>query len=255
MPVDRELLSAYLTKSGAPNWACPRCRGGHYRLVPDSLFHSWTADTQEASSHEAFEASWVNLRFVAVLKCDNQKCGEVATVAGTGKVDEYPDEHLTEMLYEEVLNPTYFSPSPTLIAIPSNCPVKVVNELTQAFVAIWGDYSSAGNRVRAAVERLLDALRVPKQTTNTKGRRQPIGLHARFGKIKEKYPEVHDSLLAIKWLGNAGSHTDALKRDDVCDALDIFESVLAILYSRRPSAIRRLVKTVNARKGPTRRGR
>jgi hypothetical protein len=222
-------------------------------LIQDSLFHSWTADTQEASSHEAFEASWVNQRFVAALKCDNPKCGEVATVAGTGKVDEYPDEDMREMLYEDVFYPTYFSPSPTLIAIPSNCPAKVVSELTQAFVAIWGDYSSAGNRVRAAVERLLDALRVPKQTTNANGRRQPIGLHDRIVKTKEKYPDAHDSLLAIKWLGNAGSHTDALTRDDVCDALDIFESGLAALYSRHPSAIKRLVKTVNARKGPARR--
>jgi hypothetical protein len=250
MPVDRELLSEYITSRGAPNWACPRCGGGHYRLVPDSLFRSWTADTQEASSELAFEASWVEQRFVAALKCDNKKCGEIAVVAGTGRVDEFPDEHLTEMLYEDVFYPKYFSPSPSLISIPANCPFEVVTELRYAFVVAWSDYASAGNRIRAAVERLMDALRIQKQTVNGRGKRHAITLHERITKTKGRYTAAHDALLAIKWLGNAGSHTDSLTRDDVFDALDIFESVLSDLYSKHPSAIRRLVKSVNARKGP-----
>ena len=252
MPVDRELYSKSITKDGAPNWPCPRCSGGHFRLVPESLRHSWTADTQSASSEDAFEASWVEQRFVSTLKCDNPKCGEVAVVAGTGKVDERPDEHLSQMLYEDVFYPKYFLPSPRLIDIPASCPTEVVEELEQAFVASWGDYASAGNRVRAAVERLLDALRVHRQTVNGKGKRELITLHSRITKIRGKYHAAHDSLLAIKWLGNAGSHSGLLTREAVFDALDIFESVLVGLYSKHPSVIRRLVSSVNARKGPAR---
>jgi hypothetical protein len=214
------------------------------------LSKEWTADTQEASSHEGFEASWVEQRFVAILRCDNRKCGDIAVVAGTGKVDEYPDEDLTEMLYEDVYYAKYVAPSPSLISIPTNCPGEVVAELKSAFVASWGDYAAAGNRIRAAVERLLDALRVQKQTANGNGKRRLLVLHDRITQIKSRYPEVHDALLAIKWLGNAGSHTDSLTRDDVFDALDIFESVLSNLYSKHPSVIKRLVKSVNARKGP-----
>lgn len=251
MPVNRELYVASLTKEGAPNWPCPRCNGGHFRLRPETLHSSWTADTQAASSEEAFEASWVEQRFVAMLKCDNGKCGEVAMVVGTGKVNEWPDEHLTKMLYEDEFIPTYVLPSPRLIAIPANCPAAVAAELEKAFVASWGDYSSAGNRIRVAAEHLLDALRIPRQTVGVKGKLERVSLHSRINRIKEKYPEAHDSLLAIKWLGNAGSHSD-LTRDEVYDALDIFESVLSGLYSKHPSVIKRLVRSVNARKGPRR---
>lgn len=252
MPVDRNLYSKSITKEGAPNWPCPRCRGGHFRLVPDSLVSSWTGDTRASSSDESFDPSWVELRFGAMLKCDNHRCSEIAVVAGTGMVAERPDEYMGNMSYEDVFSPKYFLPSPRLIDIPVNAPAKVVSELEQAFVASWSDYASAGNRIRAAIERLLDSLRVQRLTVNVKGKREPINLHNRISKIKGKHTAAHDSLIAIKWIGNAGSHSNALTREAVFDALDIFESVLAGLYSKHPSVITRLVKSVNARKGPAR---
>jgi hypothetical protein len=252
MPVDRDLYCQSLSKEGAPNWPCPRCGGGHLRLIPESLNSSWTANTTEASNHEAFEASWVKQRFVALLKCDNGKCKEPVVVAGTGTVEEWPDEHLTEMLYEDVFVPTYVLPSPKLIDIPPNAPSAVVEELNQAFIASWSDFSSAGNRIRSATERLLDALRIPKTTVNARGKKENLTLHSRIDKTKTKFPMTHQSLLAVKWLGNAGSHSSALSRDAVFDALDIFEAVLHELYSTHPSAIKKLVAQVNARKGPSR---
>lgn len=252
MPVDRELYTQSIKKDGAPNWPCPRCSGGHLRLETESLTRSWTADTQEASDHEAFEASWVEQRFVAMLKCDNVKCKEPVVLAGTGRVEEWPDEHLTEMFYEDVFTPAYVFPSPRLIALPPNAPSAVVEELNQAFTASWSDFASAGNRIRAAAECLMDALRIPKTTVNAKGKKEPLKLHSRIDKTKAKYPTTHQSLLAVKWLGNAGSHSTVLTRDAVFDALDIFEAVLHELYSTHPSAIKKLVAQVNARKGPTR---
>lgn len=213
---------------------------------------SWTANTNEASHHEAFEASWVHQRFVALLKCDNGNCKEPVVVAGTGTVEERPDEHLNKMLYEDIFVPTYVLPSPKLIELPPNAPSAVVDELKQAFIASWSDFSSAGNRIRSAAERLLDALKIPKTTINSRGKKETLTLHSRIDKTQARYATTHQSLLAVKWLGNAGSHSTVLSRDAVFDALDIFEAVLHELYSAHPSAIKKLVARVNARKGPSR---
>lgn len=220
-------------------------------MVAESLTKSWTADTNEAFAHEAFDASWVELRFVALLKCDNAKCKEPVVVGGSGRVEESPNEDLTRMDYEELFIPTYVFPPPRLIALPPDAPSPVVEELNQAFTASWNDYASAANRIRAAAEHLMDALKIPKTTVNSKGKRELLKLHSRIDKTKAKYPATHQSLLAVKWLGNAGSHSTALTRDAVFDALDIFEAVLHELYSSHPRALKKLVSRVIARKGPT----
>lgn len=103
-----------------------------------------------------------------------------------------------------------------------------------------------------AVELLLDALRIKKLTINKHGKRMRLCLHDRIVSMKSKYPTVHNKLLAIKWLGNEGSHPGTLTRDLVFDALDIFESVLDKLYSKHPMTIEKLVHAVNLRKGPPR---
>lgn len=252
MPVLRDLYCQSFSKDAAPNWPCPRCGGGHLRLKPESLSSSWTANTNEASNHEAFEACWVEQRFVALLKCDNEKCKEPVVVAGTGTVEEWPGERFAETLYEDVFVPTYVFPSPKLIDIPPNAPSAVVEELHQAFIASWSDFSSASNRIRSAAERLLDALKIPKTTLNKNRKRVPLPLHSRIKKTQTKYPQTHQWLFAIKWLGNAGSHSTALSRDDVFDALDIFEAVLHELYSGHRQKIEKLAAHVNARKGPSR---
>lgn len=248
MPVNRELYAQKITKGGAPNWPCPRCGGGHLRLINDSLSSCMAGDTYEESSEMHFEPEMAILRFVAILKCDNDRCRESSVVAGTGYVEDWSYEVQD---YREFFVPDYICPSPRLITIPSSSPASVTKELEQAFTASWGDYSSAGNRIRAAVERLMDDLNIPK-TTIAKGKRKPLTLHSRIDKAQKKVPRLHESLLAIKWLGNAGSHSTALTQKDVFDALDIFEIVLDELYSQHSSTIEALVKRVNRRKGPAR---
>jgi hypothetical protein len=219
-------------------------------LERDSLKSSFTAATERVSKEEGFDFDWVETRFIALLKCDNKNCCEVATVAGKGHVEEWPDEELRRMDYGNVFAPTYVTPSPALITLPLRCPTTVTQELLMSFVASWSDYAAAGNHIRTAAELLLDALKINKTKANGHGKRQRLSLHNRIVSIKISHQEVHDSLLAIKWLGNASSHAGELTREVVFDALDIFESVLASLYSDHPRKIKDLVIAVNKRKGP-----
>ena len=249
MPVNRKLYARRITKERSPNWPCPRCGGGHLRLVRSSLHSCPTGDTHEQSSEDYFVEDMAVLRFVAMLKCDNDICQESSVVAGIGY---YVEDWSYEVLdYREFYAPDYICPSPNLITIPPDTPSTVTEQIEQAFIASWGAFSAAGNRIRVAAERLMDSLKIPKTTTKN-GRRKPLSLHSRIDKAQKKYPRIHRSLLAIKWLGNAGSHSTALTQEDVFDAFDIFEIVLEELYSQHFSTTESLVKQINKRKGPVR---
>lgn len=213
-------------------------------MGPQSFMSARTGDTRQVASEEWSDSSHIHTRFVAMLTCDNTLCGESAAVAGTGLVEEfdYEDEHGYRQCHAEVFFPKYFSPSPALINVPKKCPRNVAAELAAAFVSSWGDFNAAGNCIRSAVELLLDELQVPR-----KGK-----LHHRLEGMKDSHPTVQEHLLAIKWIGNAGSHGDALTRSDIFDALDIFEHVLELLYVDHVANLRRVIASVNENQGPYR---
>ena len=253
MPVDRVLHSQPIRVSGAPSWICPTCGAGRLKLDSSTLNYSKSGESARASSEDWYGPEHVEYRFATVLKCENTDCREVSAIAGRGEVDEHPDDRMEHLEYEDVFYPTYFKPSPRLIVIPNRCPAEVRTELEAAFVGSWGEFASSANRVRVAVELLLDALRIPKTSKTKTGKRSPLVLHKRIESLPNRHDEIRTSLLAIKWIGNHGAHDPEISRDAVFDALDIFESVLIALYSDNPRRIRRLVAAVNKRKGPTRR--
>lgn len=79
-------------------------------------------------------------------------------------------------------------------------------------------------------------------------------LHARIEEYRKKDPGLGDSLLAVKWLGNAGSHA-TLTRNDVFDALDMVEHVLDEVFTQRAKTVAKLAKKINKARGPARPGR
>lgn len=250
MPVDRKLHRKAITKAGAPPWICPTCAAAMLRLDNDSLKFSMTGESFQSSDQDWFDAQHVVYRFTALLRCANESCKEAVVVAGRGELEEHPDDRMESLVYEETFFPQYFNPSPALISIPSRCPDAVQVQLHSAFIASWSDFASSANRIRVAAEQLLDAMRIPKTITTSNGTRRSISLHKRIESMPVRYTTVRDSLLAIKWLGNSGSHEAELSQDAVYDALDIFETVLTEIYSEHPRRIKRLVATVNKRRGP-----
>ena len=57
------------------------------------------------------------------------------------------------------------------------------------------------------IEILLDNLKVPKTELSKKSKRKRLTLHSRIEKLSETHPNIEKHLLAIKWIGNDGSHT------------------------------------------------
>jgi hypothetical protein len=249
MPVDRALFEEALTESRAPNWRCPRCNGGHLRLVSESLHKAFSGDTKEASSHEAFDADWVVNRFTALVKCDNNACQETAAVAGRGRVVEVPNWEAQEIDYEDRFFPSYVNPSPPIIQIPSRCPDTIVDELKLAAVALWGDPTAAASHLRAAVELLLDAQKVPKTAKGKTGRVR-LSLHDRIVQFEKARAVQGQALRAAKWLGNAGVHAQQIQRKGVFDMFDIIEKVLDDIYAPDGKNLAKLIAAVNKAKGP-----
>lgn len=152
--------------------------------------------------------------------------------------------------YVTFFYPEHFDPSPVLIELPDECVALVYDELQRAFAASWNDVPSAANHLRSAVELLLDHLKEPKTVLNTKGKRARLPLHQRIVNLANRDQELSLSLLAVKWLGNVGSHSDELTKDDLYDAFDILEPVLQDLFVKHRKRLQRLVATINKRKGP-----
>ncbi|MDO9209663.1 MAG: DUF4145 domain-containing protein, partial [Deltaproteobacteria bacterium] len=110
-----------------------------------------------------------------------------------------------------------------------------------SFALAWQDFSSAGNKVRVAIEDLIEEL-----SPGLNGK-----LHNKLEAFKKVNPEVADMLMAVKWIGNAGSHTSDLKECDLAVAYQVMEEVLRKLYGR-DQLLKAIVGKINLDKKPIR---
>ena len=152
--------------------------------------------------------------------------------------------------YADFFKPLFFYPFLNLFDIPDDCPQTVAQELQASFGQFFSSPSAALNSARSSVEALITHLGV-KRFQIQKGKRRPISLHSRIGLLGAQYAHVKELLLAIKWLGNAGSHPGAdISSDDVLDAYELIEHVLVELFGGKSKAMKALAKKVIKRKGP-----
>ncbi|KWF02164.1 hypothetical protein WL80_28890 [Burkholderia ubonensis] len=114
----------------------------------------------------------------------------------------------------------------------------------------FADAGAALNCARTAVEALLTALGI-KRFTLANGKKRPINLHQRIQLMPPKYQEQKDLLLAVKWLGNAGSHSGhEPTMADVRVAYDLLEHALSEIYESKGKKLKAVASKVNKKKGP-----
>lgn len=251
--MDRTPYQLPFTIDRVPAWVCPACRVGHLTLDKKSLINQETAASLKEHSHDAWEPDWIRSVFACVFQCDNANCKEPVTCSGVGRVDhfEYEDEEYGwSQSTEEPLTPHYFHPSLVLMDIPEKCPEKVAGYLHESFALSFADPSAALNSARTAVEALMTALGI-KRFAIVKGKQRSISLHQRIQLLPPKYQEQKDLLLAVKWLGNAGSHDgDKATTADVSVTYDLLEHVLSEIYEGKGKKLKAMAKKVNKKKGP-----
>ena len=258
MTFDRAPWQGKFTATSTLPWNCPGCEGGRLAIVDGSLQTGQTTESVEAQQHPASEPEWIEGRFVCLFGC--RHCGGEIAVAGTYRFqdDRYLDEVMGEQGdYEKYFRPLFFSEPPRMIAIPEATPDEVKDELLASFRLYWVDPDSTANKIRSSVERLLTAQRVNRTTgrKRTKGSRKFLTLDHRIKRFAEKKPDLADHLLAVKWLGNVGSHSGSISQDDLLDSYEIIEYVLAELYLTRSKRVGAISRAINRRKGPRSRRR
>ena len=92
--------------------------------------------------------------------------------------------------------------------------------------------------------------RIPRTTINKRRKRVSIPLHTRIEKFSEKKKKLSEYIMAIKWLGNAGSHAEGVPRDELSNAFELVEAVLEEIYEGTHRRLSAYSKKVIKRKGP-----
>ena len=252
--MDRKLFKLPFSKNSQLDWECPTCQKGLMRIKKDTFFYQELSESKKAHSHDYWDPDWMESTYSCLLGCTNEKCGEVISSSGEGLVDldvDYGEEGVPQQVWEDFFRPKYFHPHLKLFKTPSNTPDEVMEKLNESFRLFFSSPDSASNHVRAALEAMLNNLKV-KRFKTAYGKRHIISLHQRIKLLPTKYDELKDLLIAVKWLGNAGSHTGkTLSADDVLDSYEIMEHVLNEIYDNKSTKVKALAKKVNKAKGPS----
>jgi len=245
--MNRQHFTSPFSPSSPPAWRCPACDEGALAVAKDSLHIEETADSKSHRGHSDWEPDWIEQQFSLLLRCN--RCKEPVFVVGnTELVEDFDEEHGWVLI--EAIVPQFFVPAVPLIAVPKSCRKEIATEVLNASSLFWSSPPSAGNRIRVCVERLMDHAKIPKKGKTKKGKYQDLTLHARIERYAKKNADVGEKLLAIKWLGNSGSHSDALEHSDVLDAFELLSYALEEILEGKSSRLKRLSSSIIKSKGP-----
>ncbi|RYG19797.1 MAG: DUF4145 domain-containing protein [Caulobacteraceae bacterium] len=236
-----------------PAWPCPTCATGRL-TAPEKLTSIESGPSKKAHEHDAWEPEWIESRFIGMLKCNNSACEEICAISGYGGIDfdhEYDEEFGWTQVWVDYYHPIAISPSPPIFPVVPDWPEPVKKALQEAFGLFWSDLDSCANKLRAAVEALLNDRGVPNFTQPIKGKkRAQLNLHTRIERFKSTEPIVAELLMAIKWIGNHGSHAgEGLRREDILTSAELMEHALTELYKPANNAIKKAL-AINKKKGP-----
>lgn len=224
-------------------YLCPQCGTGF--LAPDqSTFKSTEPEySRNAHSHEAFDFDWVTYRFFVICRCTKKDCGELAFVSGTGSVDQrYGDDGGAE--YYNHFSIRSFFPAPRLCHIPTDTPKTVRECLEKSFSLYWVDTAAAANALRASLEALLDEIRIPRFKKNRKGETIHIALHHRLESWSVSDQDHAELCVALKEVGNLGSHGDSVKSKHYLGSLEIYSHVLKELFENNAAKMKELARSI-----------
>lgn len=207
MEINSNVWVREIQKESVPKFPCA-C-GGNYVLIPNG-FESWNnAETEVCYNEDWFEIPYhIALHFFMKMKCDD--CGELAVASGVGRIECYQNDWFTNE-YVELFSIKNFFPAPVVVSLSKHFPSDVKEIIFGSFPLYWVDAASCANKIRLAIEVLLEGepFSIKRQGT----------LHERINKISDV--KWKDLLMAIKWLGNTGSHENEIEKIDLLSAYEL----------------------------------
>jgi len=228
--VKRHLWSQNLTATYCPAWPCPRCKTGTLALDKQSFRCEETVGSKKEHSVPEWEPEWVRYVFSTWAKCQTPACGEAVAISGTGSMRSAMEDD-GNVTWEDYFSPLFCFPMPPIIDIPQKCPQKIREELGAAFGAFWSLPASCAGRIRVVLEHLMNHIGV-----------QGNDLHSKLDAFAKNDPAVGAQLMALKWLGNSGSHVGEVSQDDLLNAFEILEHSLSEIIDQRSANVSALAK-------------
>lgn len=229
--------SIYLTSdcfSFPLRWICPYCGEGQLELNSKHLCIEESEHSKESRRHLDFEDSLSESCCAGILKCNNKGCAELVTFCGVAKgedieIDEPSSPCGTELIYCNVITPLFVYPSPHFIKMSGYYPQTVTAHLKESFGLFWVDKMSCANKLRLVVEDVLNHFGVKRYCIGKMHKRQTITTHERVLIFKKtpRFRDPADYLLAIKWIGNTGSHTCKFDDTVLVKGFGLMEKALA----------------------------
>lgn len=170
-------------------------------------YHETSSDGDETEIHT----------FALALECSNPECRMVTIVVG--RLDAYPDYSADlRREYDTIITPRFFYPPVAVVPMPGYIPKDIREELQRSFALYFADPASAANPLRSAIECFLDVTDTIKERGG-----KSLTLHARLKEFKKENAGIAELLVAVKWLGNDGSHYGhGLTQDDLLKAYEVF---------------------------------
>jgi hypothetical protein len=196
----------------------------------------------------------VDYSFTAWGQCRNASCKQEFAIAGNGGLEpeQGPDNDFT---WEKYFSPKTCYPMPEIFNLPIGYPEQVKEQLHAAFSAFWIDRGACAGRIRVALERLMDYLGVPKRRRVKNNTYSALMLHDWIDLYAKSEPMTGAQLMALKWLGNTGSHDSVVTRSDLLDAFEVMEHALGEIVEKRSARISELAKKLAKKHKPSRRRR
>lgn len=243
MPSILNKVSQHFAEEPTAKYVCPTCNKGE--LIPQKSSFSVTEPpfSKNAHSHEAWDPDWIEYRFNYICVCDRAGCGETAHVAGSGSVDQRYDENYDAEYYDSFRIHSFF-PVPNIIQVPDDAPLEVDSLLKKCFALFWVDLSAASNAMRASLEALLDELKIPATKLNKKKQNVRLNLHQRLDIWSKHEKEYAELCVALKEVGNLGSHGETVREKHFFGALEIYSHVLSQLYENEAEKMKALAKKI-----------
>lgn len=229
-----------------PTISCPTCKIGSVPYSKVDMFEDPTSASWR--DHDSWDPDMIFGSFMGALKCTNPHCCQAVLVTGTYTVvhnngePEYGD-------YGELYRLKSFDPPLALADVPSSAPPSVKDAVAASARIVWLDPSSAANRLRTAVERVLDDKRVKKTRINNGGTRVRMTTHARIEQFRLKDQLAGDAMMAVKWIGNEGTHESELTIQDVLDGATVLQLALKVVYDKADLETRRRITAINKARG------
>lgn len=228
--LNREALSDTFDQQNFPTFLCPTCSGGILICDKDSVVEAEPEYSKLGQKEDEWEPDWVSKRFSAHLICGNGKCGEIVLMIGDIAMVEYLDSEFGWGL-QEAYEPKAIFPSPLFFAIPKDAPNNIKRVFQESFSVYWQDKNASMNKLRIAIELILDDQGISRQKKSKSGKVVNMTLHERIEVFEQKFEDPGKSLMAAKMVGNIGSHQDQeIARDIVLDVYECLLSCVEILY-------------------------